>query len=143
MKRITPAIAARLASIAAILLAVTAALAFAGGVFSPGRLGPGAIVDALQVHDGLHPGFRRAHAKGLCIAGTFQSNGNGPALSKAQVFAPGTVPVIGRFSTGGGQPYAPDGRLAFRAIALSLTQANGELWRMAMDHTPIFVVATP
>jgi hypothetical protein len=68
VKRVTPAVAARLASIAAILLAVTAALAFAGGVFSPGRLGPGAIVDALQVHDGLHPGFRRAHAKGLCIA---------------------------------------------------------------------------
>jgi catalase len=32
---------------------------------------------------------------------------------------PGTVPVIGRFSTGGGQPYAPDGRLVFHAIALS------------------------
>ena len=110
MKRITPASAARLASIAAILLTVTAALAFAGGVFSPGRLGPGAIVDALQVHDGLHPGFRRAHAKGLCIAGTFQSNGNGTALSKAQVFTSGTVPVIAS-SRPGGRPYAPDGRL--------------------------------
>jgi catalase len=143
VNRITPAIVARLASIAVILLAVTAAFAFAAGWLSPGRLGPGAIVDALQIHDGLHPGFRRAHAKGLCIAGTFQSNGNGTALSKAQVFMPGAVPVFGRFSTGGGQPYAPDGRLVFHAIALNFTQANGELWRTAMDHTPIFVVATP
>ena len=71
------------------------------------------------------------------------SNGNGALLSKARIFARSDSPVIGRFSTGGGQPYAPDGRLAFRSLALSLTQANGEQWRMALDDTPMFLVATP
>src|SRR6195256_976310 len=141
--RITPIVVLRLASIGVILLIVTAGFAFAAGWLSPDRLSPRDIVDSLQIHDGLHPGFRRAHAKGLCIEGRFLANGNGTALSKAGVFTPGDVPVIGRLSTGGGLPYAPDGRLVFHAIALSLTQANGEQWRMAMDDTPIFLVATP
>ncbi len=126
MNRITTTLLLRLALIGAILLTVTAGFAFAAGWLSPDRLSPPDIVDSLQIHDGLHPGFRRAHAKGLCIEGTFQANGNGTALSKAQLFTAGDVPVVGRFSTGGGQPYAPDGRLVFHAIA-----------------TPIFVVATP
>jgi catalase len=143
VKRVTPTLVIRLAAIGVILLAVTAGFAFAAGWLSPDRLSPRDIVDSLQIHDGLHPGFRRAHAKGLCIEGRFLANGNGTALSKAGVFTPGDVPVIGRLSTGGGLPYAPDGRLVFHAIALSLTQANGEQWRMAMDDTPIFFVATP
>lgn len=143
MNRITSTVLLRLALIGIIILAFTAGFAFAAGWLSPDRLGPADIVDSLQIHDGVHPGFRRAHAKGLCIEGTFLANGKGTALSKAQLFTPGDVPVIGRFSTGGGQPYAPDGRLVFHAIALSLTQANGEKWRMALDDTPIFLVATP
>src|SRR4029078_3894962 len=114
--------------IAAILAATAAALAMVGGWLPPGRLAPGDIVDSLQIHDGLHPGFRRAHAKGICIEGVFQANANGKALSKAEVFEARDRPVIGRFSTGGGQPYAPDGRLIFRSLALSLTQPNGEQW---------------
>jgi catalase len=143
VNRITSTVLLRLALIGIIILAFTAGFAFAAGWLSLDRLSPADIVDSLQINSGVHPGFRRAHAKGLCIEGTFQANGNGAALSKAQVFMPGEVPVIGRFSTGGGQPYAPDGRLVFHAIALSLTQADGEKWRMALDDTPIFVVATP
>ena len=135
MNRITSTVLLRLALIGIIILVFTAGFAFAAGWLSPDRLSPADIVDSLQINSGVHPGFRRAHAKGLCIEGTFLANGKGTALSKAQVFTPGDVPVIGRFSTGGGQPYAPDGRLVFHAIALSLTQADGEKWRMALDDT--------
>jgi len=141
--RPTRPILVRLAAISGVLLLLSAAFAMAAGWLPPHRLGPDAIVDALEAHDGRHPGFRRAHAKGLCIEGSFLSNGTGALLSKAGIFAKADSPVIGRFSTGGGQPYAPDGRLAFRSLALSLTQANGEQWRMALDDTPIFPVATP
>jgi catalase len=136
-------VAVRLLAIGAVLLVLGAAFAVAAGWLPPHRLGPDAIVDALEAHDGRHPGFRSAHAKGLCIEGSFLGNGNGTLLSKAGIFAKSDSPVIGRFSTGGGQPYAPDGRLAFRSLALSLTQANGEQWRMALDDTPMFLVATP
>lgn len=134
----------RLAAIGAILAALSVAFAFTAGWLTPGgRLGPGAIVDSLQAHDGLHPSFRRAHAKGVCIEGSFTGNGQGSALSKATLFAPTAHRVVGRFSTGGGDPFGPDGRLTFHALALSITAANGEQWRMAMDDTPMFLVATP
>ena len=143
MTRLTLPVVLRLLAIGGVLLVLSAAFAMAAGWLPPHRLAADAIVDALEAHDGRHPGFRRAHAKGLCIEGSFRSNGNGTLLSKAGIFARSDSPVIGRFSTGGGQPYAPDGRLAFRSLALSLTQANGEQWRMALDDTPMFLVATP
>jgi len=61
------------------------------GWLSPARLGPDKIVDALEAHDGKHPGFRRAHAKGLCFSGYFDSNGQGGALSKAWRLKPGVT----------------------------------------------------
>ena len=88
MKRITPTVVLRLAAIGAVLLTLTAGFAFAAGWLSPDRLSPQDIVDSLQIHDGLHPGFRRAHAKGLCIAGTFQANGNGTVLLQGRGFHP-------------------------------------------------------
>jgi catalase len=128
--------------IAATVGAVLLLFAWAGGWFG-GRLQPNKIADALQVHDGLHDGFRRAHAKGFCFTGHFDGNGQGTRLSTANVFAQGQSSVIGRFSTGGGMPASPDGRLVFRAIALSITAPNGEVWRTGMDSTAIFPVATP
>jgi catalase len=64
--------------------------------------------------NGIYSGFRRNHAKGVCITGYFESNGQGVRLSKAVVFQPGRVPVIGRFALAGAQPYMADGPLHTR-----------------------------
>lgn len=117
--------------------------AFAGGVFG-GRVTPTHIVDALERRDGIYPAARRAHAKGACFSGHFDSNGESASLTRARALAPGVRSrVVGRFSTGGGKPHAPDGRLVFRGMALRLVADNGEEWRTAMDHTPIFPVKRP
>ena len=129
--------------IAATLLALAVAFAWAAGWVGAGRLSGGDIVDALEYGGGLHPGYRRAHAKGLCLSGRFVANGAGAALSTASIFKAGTYPVIGRFSIAGGNPLAGDGRNVFHAMALVLRTPDGQEWRMAMDHTPIFPVATP
>ncbi len=71
----------------------------------------------------------------------FGSNGAGADLSVAQVFQRTTYPVIGRFSIGGGNPLAVDGRNVFHSMALLIRTENGQEWRLAMDHTPIFPVA--
>jgi hypothetical protein len=68
---------------------------------SPRHLTPTKLINTFEQVNGLCPGFRRKHAKGICIAGTFESNGQGVRLSKAAVFRPGRVPVIGRFALAG------------------------------------------
>ncbi len=77
------------------------------------------------------------------VSGFFESNGNGVRLSKAVVFRPGRVPVIGRFSLGGGQPYAADTPNAVRGLGLEFSLPDGELWRTAMVNLPVFPFRTP
>jgi hypothetical protein len=127
----------KLAMISVAVLAVVACFAFVGGWLSPGRLTQARMIDGFQEVNGVHPGFRRSHAKGVCIVGYFDSNGEGVRLSKAAVFRPGRIPVIGRLSLAGGQPYVSDGPAAVRAMGLSLRPPGGEEWRMAMIDIPV------
>jgi|GEM_PF-114273 len=77
-------------------------------LLTPPEVSPALTVNMLEQNNGPHPGFRRFHAKGVGVAGYFESNGRGAALSKASAFLPGRVPIIGRFSLAGGQPYVAD-----------------------------------
>jgi catalase len=129
------------ALIGAIVLLLVAAFAWAAGWIGSRRISGGDVTAALDYNGGKHPGYRRAHAKGLCFSGTFQATGAGTALSSASALAAGNYPVIGRFSVAGGNPLASDGRNVFDSMALLLRTPDGEEWRMAMDHTPIFPVA--
>jgi catalase len=137
-------IAAPAALIAAIVLALAAAFAWAAGWIGPKRLSGGDVADALEYNGGgAHPGYRRAHAKGLCLSGVFDANGAGAALTTASILKAGRYPVIGRFSIAGGNPLAGDGRNVFHSMALILRAPDGQEWRTGMDHTPIFPVADP
>jgi catalase len=120
------------------------AFGYVGGWLVPARLTSWRIIDQFQADAGVFPGFRRNHAKGVCFAGYFQSNGQAALASVAQVFAPGQrTPVVGRFSIPGGNPYAPDGSVPIRGMALRFTFANGQQWRTGMNSMPVFPVSTP
>jgi catalase len=134
---------ARLALIGAAVLCVVAAFAFVAGWLSPGRLTQERIIDTFEEVNGVHSGFRRNHAKGVCIAGYFDSNGQGVRPSKAAVFQRGRVPVIGRLSLAGGEPYMADGPAAVRSMALAFRPPDGEEWRVAMIDIPVFIVKEP
>src|ERR1700757_2125602 len=86
--------------IAVIISGGVAAFAYTGGWFSPQRLTPDKMVDALTPPTGVPLGHRRNHAKGICFTGVFESNGAGTGLSQAQVFTRGQYPVIGRLNLG-------------------------------------------
>jgi catalase len=133
----------RLAAICVILLFVVGAFAYSGGWFSPGSLTPSRFIDEFEHVNGLHPGFRRNHAKGVCGSGFFDSNGRGAALSKAVVFESGKVPVIARFALAGGQPFMADSPAAVRSMAILFKLPNGEEWRTGMNAMPVFAVNTP
>lgn len=132
----------RLALIGLVLLLAASGFAYVGGWLDPQRLTPAAFVDQFEAMGGVHPGYRRAHAKGLCFSGYFEASGQAQAFSRASVLASGRVPVIGRFSIGGSDPRGADGTAAVRSMALLLEQANGEQWRLAMNTPPVLPVAT-
>lgn len=134
----------RLALIAAVVIAAAVAFAYVGGWLTPRRLTPARIVDGFERSAGPHPGFRRNHAKGICVAGYFEGSGAASAYSRASVFDGGQrTPVVGRFALPGGNPYAPDASVPIRSLALRFTLADGEQWRTGMNSMPVFPVATP
>jgi catalase len=125
--------------------AATAFIAFGyvGGWLAPGRLTPARLVNQLQANAGIFPGYRRNHAKGVCVTGYFQSSVQAQPYSSAQVFAPGRTPFVGRFALPGGNPYAPDNSVPIRSMALRFALANGQQWRTGMNSMPVFTVNTP
>jgi catalase len=133
----------RLAGIGALLAVIAGLFFLAGGWFTPHALTPAAIIDTFERVNGEHPGFRRNHAKGVCVTGFFESNGQGQSLSRSQVFRPGRVSIAGRFALAGGQPYAADTPQTVRSLAIQFKQPNGEEWRTAMVNIPVFPVNTP
>jgi catalase len=130
----------RFALIGAVLLAVLAAFAYTGGWLSPNRVTQTRMMAAFEADNGSHPGFRRNHAKGVCVTGWFESNGNAAAMSKAAVFAAGRVPLVGRFALAGGMPFLADAPGAVRSMALRLLPPGGGEWRTGMNNIPVFAV---
>lgn len=129
--------------IAAVVAGGAAAFAYTGGFLTPQRLTPAKLVDALAPPTGPVLGHRRNHAKGICFLGSFAANGAGAALSRAQVLAKGTYPVVGRFNLGTPDPGTPDGDVRVRGLGLEIKPAEGQQWRVAMIDVPFFPVSTP
>jgi catalase len=132
-----------LALIAVIVAAGAAAFAYTAGWLSPDRLSPTKIVDALAPPGGPALGHRRNHAKGICFTGMFQANGAGSALSRAQVFAAGQYPVLGRFNLATADAHAPDAMARVRGLGLRISTPDGQEWRSATIDAPFFPVASP
>ena len=135
----------QLLAIGAVLAATAAGFAYTGGFLTPQRLSPNHFIDAMETAaGGPHEGFRRAHAKGICIAGHFVGTPQGRALSSAAVFASGQpVSVSGRFAEAAPDPFAKDSSEAVRSMALRLQPAGAPEWRMAINDTPGLHVSTP
>ncbi|MFD4836360.1 catalase family peroxidase [Achromobacter sp. NPDC058515] len=133
----------RLGAIGVIVFSSAAAFAYVGGWLDPQRLTPARVVDALEANSGVHAGFRRNHAKGVCVVGHFESSGAARTLSTAAVFASGNTPVVGRLALPGGNPYASDSSVPIRSFALQFTSPNGEQWRTGMNSMPVFPLGTP
>ena len=138
-----PNLLLRLAIIAAVIGCAAIAFAYTAGWLSPRRLTPEKLVASLAPPAGPAPGHRRNHAKGICFTGTFEANGNGSELSKAQVFSPGQYPVLGRFNLATADPNAADAMVRVRGLGIRITTPDGQEWRSAMIDAPIFAVSTP
>jgi catalase len=132
-----------LVMIAVVVVAGAAAFGYTAGWFSPQRLTPEKIVEALAPPTGVSLGHRRNHAKGICFTGVFEANGAGSALSTAQVFTRGQYPALGRFNLATADANAPDATVRVRGMGLRISTPDGQEWRSAMVDPPFFPVSTP
>ena len=131
------------AAVGAFLGVDLAAFLTANNWLGPARLTPGRFLDGFNKAFGRHHGYRTNHAKGVSVAGWFDSNGNGRELSTAVVFASGRTPVIGRFSAAGGNPHTADAAAAGRGLGLAFGFPGSQQWRTAMLNLPVFPDNSP
>src|SRR6266436_3325793 len=101
------------------------------------------MIDAFEGTFGVHPGQRRNHIKGTCAAGEFVGTTEAGALSRSALFSGKTIPVVARFSLGGGSPEVPDAAPAPRGMALEFHLPGGALQHITMINVPIFGATSP
>jgi len=104
---------------------------------------PTQIVDLANKVDGVHPGFRAFHAKGVVVEGSFKASTEAAKLSSATLFNGRTIPVTARFSDGSGMPTVPDGSPAMpRGISIKYHLSSGSDTDMVTNSFKFFPVAT-
>ena len=104
---------------------------------------PTQIVDLANKVDGVHPGFRAFHAKGVVVEGSFKASPEAARLSRATLFNGSAIPVTARFSDGAGVPTVPDGSPAMpRGIAIKYHLPGGTDTDMVTNSFKFFPVGT-
>jgi catalase len=119
------------------LLASAAAPAAGNDITAP------QMIDAFEGTFGAHAGQRRNHIKGTCAAGEFVGTSEATALSRSALFSGKAIPVVARFSLGGGNPDVPDAAPAPRGMALEFHLPGGSLQHITMINVPIFAASSP
>jgi catalase len=104
--------------------------------------GPDKLVDALEGVFGKHAA-RRSGAKGVCASGFFVGTPDGRTLTSSAIFSGQEMPVIARFSVGGGNPKATDKGKTVRGLALKIDGPKGESWETSNISAPVFFVNSP
>ena len=102
------------------------------------------IVDALNKHFGVHPGFRANHAKGIVVEGSFKASPEAASLSRSPLFTGVKLPVTVRFSDAGG-PDMPDASPAANphGMAIKFHLPGGGESDIVVNAFKFFQVATP
>ena len=102
------------------------------------------MIDRFEAVNGEHPGFRRNHAKGVCLTGSFESNGNAARLSTAAGVR--ARPHAGDRPLRAGGWHADDGRTD-RPPCAAWRSSSGwrtaQQWRTGMNDIPVFPMKDP
>jgi catalase len=108
---------------------------------------PSTAVDRLRAafgrpaeHDTNH---RTLHAKGAFYSGTFTATPRAAELSTAGHLQGEEVPILVRWSNGGGNPRVPDKAPDVRGMSVSFTLPDGSRTDLLGQTAPRFVVRTP
>ena len=109
----------------------------------PDRTTAQQVIDAFAGTFGKHPGFRKNHAKGMCASGVFVGLPEATEYSRSAIFSGAEVPVVVRFSIGGGDPDTADAGKGPRGIGIEFRLADGAKQHMTMINAPVFFTNMP
>jgi catalase len=101
------------------------------------------IVDAANAIYGSHPGTRALHAKGFFCEGTFTASPEAASLTRAAHMQGEQVPLLVRFSTGGGNPSGHDSVHEARGMAIKFRLPDEKATDLLGVTTPVFIARTP
>ena len=104
---------------------------------------PEQMIETVPAEYGHHPGRRALHAKGSFARGRFTATPAARALTRAAHMQGEPVDVLLRFSTGGGDPAAPDSAPGVRGLAASFSLPDGSVTDVVCQTAPRFPVRTP
>jgi catalase len=100
------------------------------------------LIELFEKLSGKHPGFRKAHAKGMCAIGTFFPSPN-EHFKDAALLNNGDLPVNMRFSLGGGNPIADEKVAGTRGVAMQIKLPNGSWHTFTGNNFPVFAGKDP
>lgn len=102
------------------------------------------LVDLSNKLNGVHPGFRAFHAKGIVLEGSFKALPEARKLSQATIFNGRNIPVTVRFSDGNGMPNVSDGSPAANphGMAIKYHLPGGAETDMVTNSLKFFPVGT-
>jgi len=102
------------------------------------------VVDLANKLNGVHPGYRAFHAKGVVVDGSFKASPEAAQLSHAVLFNGRTIPVTVRFSDGNGMPNVADGSPAANphGMAIKYHLPGGVDTDMVTNSLKFFPVGT-
>src|SRR6266487_251972 len=100
------------------------------------------MVDEMERVGGVSPGYRRAHARGLCFQAVFTPSGEARALTSAAHLQAEPVPSTVRFSNASIDPHTPDTRGPW-GMAVKFHLPDGTDTDIVSVSLTVFLASTP
>ncbi|TMO51917.1 catalase, partial [Pseudoalteromonas phenolica] len=101
------------------------------------------FIQLFEKLNGKHPGFRKAHASGVCATGEFQPNTQSALFKNAPLLSNGNLPVTLRFSMGGGNPIADERTTGTRGMGMQINLPGGARHIFTGNNFPVFAGKDP
>lgn len=104
------------------------------------------LVEIFEKLGGKHPGFRKAHARGLCASGIFTPSTDQAMqehFKNASLLSNGELPVSMRFSLGGANPNADERAPGTRGAGMKITLPDGSMHVFTGNNFPVFAGKDP
>jgi catalase len=96
------------------------------------------FIQLFEKLSGSHPGFRKAHARGVCAIGTFEPNQDATEFADSALFASASLPTLMRFSLGGANPNADERVPGVRGLGIQITLPDGSKHGITGNSNPVF-----